>query len=162
DAAYDGQRACIYLSTAVEPERSAYLHAHELSHHWLDGTAGACDRPTADDAMGAATESALVGETIAYGPKERAEAYANVHGGAFLRRGDELGGACRERGAVDAPAIAREVGLPLDVVLLALAEALLLPPEDFDAEDARDAPAPDPSQRRAIAADAGAWQVSAP
>ncbi len=102
----------------------------------------------------------LVGEPDAYSPKERDEAQANLFAREFLLPRDKLL-RLSSREIFDAERIATDVGVPMELVMQQLADALLLPADRADAEETRAEPSPDRTQTQAIEAGQGPRRVRA-
>jgi len=150
DAVYNPGQRCIYYSAATDPALARFHIAHEYAHHRLDAATSTCKGEDLDLTTPAEPEMSLVGEADAYSPKERAEAQANLFAREFLLPRQKLRQRCCTN-KTDAEQIAAEVGLPLDLVLQQLADALLLPDDrDDKTNGAKKAIQPDPSQTAAI------------
>jgi DNA helicase II / ATP-dependent DNA helicase PcrA len=160
EAAYDRQRQRIYVSMATEERLAAFHAVHEYAHHWLDEIIASCRGPDLDVATPAEPEMSLVGEADAYSPKERAEAQANLFAREFLLPRHKLRRICR-REVFEAERIATYVGVPLELVMQQLADALLLPEERAEARRSGQEPPPDDTQRLAIEAAVGPHRVRA-
>src|SRR5216683_6411648 len=154
EAVYNPERKRIYFSTATEPRLAAFYVAHEYAHHWLDQALTQCRGADLDVATPAEPEMSLVGEPDAYSPKGRDEAQANLFAREFLLPRDKLL-RLSSREIFDAERIATDVGVPVELVMQQLADALLLPEERADAEKTRVEPAPDRTQTQAIEAGQG-------
>ncbi len=160
EAAYDRERRRIYYSRATEPDLAHFYVAHEYGHHWLDEAGAACDAADLDPGTSAEPGMSPVGEADGYSPKERAEAMANLFAREFLLPRDKIRRRCSE-GMLDAALIAAELGLPVDLVMHPMADALLLPEEAaVEPEDRSERP-PDASQLQAIQTPPGPRQVRA-
>ena len=105
-------------------------------------------------------EMSCVGDQDSYSPKERAEAQANVFAREFLLPREKLRQRCSQ-GIPEADAIAAAVGVPVDLVLQQLADALLLPVESASSIELHREAEPDPSQLEAITASDEPRQVRA-
>lgn len=160
EAAYDRERKRIYYSKATEASLARFHIAHEFGHHWLDEAGSACASSDLDQMVPAEPELSAVGDQDSYSPKERAEAQANLFAREFLLPRKKLRERC-SAGIPDADAIAKEVGVPLDLVLQQLADALLLPVERELQEEVAEERPPDKSQTEAITASDGPRQVRA-
>jgi DNA helicase-2/ATP-dependent DNA helicase PcrA len=160
DAVYSREHGNIYFSDATDSRSAAFHVAHEYAHHWLDETVARCSGQDLDVATPAEPEMSLVGEPDAYSPKERAEAQANLFAREFLLPRDKLRRVCAQQ-VFDAEQIAATVGVPLDLVMQQLADALLLPEERAEADTFAEEPSPDDTQRRAIEVQAAPHQVRA-
>lgn len=160
EAAYDRERSRIYVCRET-PEPLAHFHvAHEFAHHWLDSIGASCASVDLDPFAPAEPELSPIGSQDSYSPKERAEAQANLFAREFLLPREKLRRRCAN-GIPDADAIAAEVGVPVDLVMQQLSDALLLPPEsDVEPEVRKEAP-PDKSQLEAIMAPDEPWLVRA-
>ncbi len=160
EAAYDRERQRIYYSNAT-PLPLAHFHiAHEFAHHWLYEAAAACANADLDLLVPSEPEMSSVGDQDSYSPKERAEAQANLFAREFLLPRNKL----RQRCASDisqADAIASEIGVPVDLVMQQLADALLLPAESNLQSEPRPETEPDASQLEAITATDEPRQVRA-
>jgi DNA helicase-2/ATP-dependent DNA helicase PcrA len=160
EAAYDRDCRHVYFSNATEPCLASFHIAHEYGHHWLDDTGIACDHTELSVSTPAEPGMSSVGEADAYSPKERAEAQANLFAREFLLPREKLRRWC-SRGSIDARALAAELGVPVDLVMQQMADALLLPDErDLEAECRPEEP-PDDSQGEAIRSPAEARMVRA-
>ena len=159
EAAYDRERKRIYFSTAVDQATANFYVAHEFGHHWLDEAGAACEACDLDMSTPAEPEMSIVGDPDAYSPKERAEAQANLFAREFLLPRAKLQRRCAE-GRTDAAQIASELGVPRDLVMQQLADALLLPEERMVEEEREERP-PDKSQQEAIEATGEPRQVRA-
>jgi len=131
----------------VSPEDLPLLLAHELGHHFLHAESEACD--TSDLEFGSPSHPAPLGEgrLLAYGPRERRELEANVFARELLLPGPFIQEAILN--GRTASAIAAETQVPLPVVLVQLADAMLLPEDTAPPESPKALPPPDPSQKRA-------------
>lgn len=160
-AAYSRERQQIYRSNATERSLAAFHIAHEFAHHWLDLPEIACNTMEIDPTTPAEPEMSLVGEVDSYSPKERAEARANLFAREFLLPRRKL----RDHYlgiSTTAADIASSLGVPVDLVMQQLADALLLPgdaPEEAAAP--RQEPEPDETQLKAINVPAGPHRVRA-
>jgi superfamily I DNA/RNA helicase/Zn-dependent peptidase ImmA (M78 family) len=159
-AVYSREHKEIYFCETTEPRLAAFHLAHEYAHHWLDETVASCRDDDLDVATPAEPEMSLVGEQDAYSPKERAEAQANLFAREFLLPRDKLRRLC-QRELFDADRIASDVGVPIDLVMQQLADALLLPEERSGIEPISEEPPPDHTQVLAIDASRGPHQVRA-
>lgn len=166
DALLDGAEAVyrrewkqIYFSAATEARLAAFHVAHEYAHHWMDEVLTQCRGDDLNVATPTEPEMSLVGEPDAYSPKERTEAQANLFAREFLLPSNKLRRICR-RERFDAECIAADVGVPVDLVMQQLADALL-PPEDRGVHQAREEPPPDDTQRKSIEARDGPHRVGA-
>jgi superfamily I DNA/RNA helicase len=160
EAAYDRERARIYFSSAADDATANFYIAHEYGHHWLEEAGAACFPIDLNPGTPAEPEMSLVGDPDAYSPKERAEAQANLFAREFLLPRTKLRKRC-SLGKFDAATIAGELGVPRDLVMQQLADALLLPEEPVAEEEAQEEHPPDKSQEEAIVAEAGPRQVRA-
>jgi DNA helicase II / ATP-dependent DNA helicase PcrA len=160
EAAYNRERQRIYFSNATEPRLAAFHVAHEYAHHWMDEILTKCQGRDLDLATPAEPEMSLVGESDAYSPKERAEAQANLFAREFLLPRDKLRRLCR-REIFDAARIANHVGVPVDLVMQQLADALLLPEERNETEKIQEERPLDGTQRQAIEGSPGPRRVRA-
>lgn len=159
-AVYSREHNRIYFSDATDSRLAAFHVAHEYAHHWLDETVARCGTDDLDVATPAEPEMSLVGEPDAYSPKERTEAQANLFAREFLLPRDKLRRVCHQE-LFEAERIAALVGVPIDLVMQQLADALLLPEERSDTDALREEPPPDDSQIRAIESPTGPHQVRA-
>ncbi len=160
EAAYDRESKRIYYSDATAKELAQFHIAHEFAHHWLDEAGAACGNTDLDLLVPSEPEMSAVGDEDSYSPKERAEAQANLFAREFLLPRHKLRQRCFG-GIPDADAIASEIGVPVDLVMQQLADALLLPAEsDTETAPRREAD-PDPSQLDAITANNEPRQVRA-
>lgn len=160
EAAYDRERSRIYVSKDT-PEPLAKFHiAHEFAHHWLDNLGASCGAADLDPIAPAEPELSPIGNQDSYSPKERAEAQANLFAREFLLPRGKLRSRCTN-GIPDADAIATEVGVPVDLVMQQLTDALLLPPEKDTPTEVKKEALPDDSQLEAITATDEPRQVRA-
>lgn len=160
EAAYSRERKRIYVSDAT-PEPLARFHvAHEFAHHWLDEACAACANADLELLVPSEPEMSCVGDQDSYSPKERAEAQANLFAREFLLPRHKLRQRC-SGGIPDADAIATEIGVPVDLVMQQLADALLLPAGSDAGSAPRREADPDPSQLEAITASDEPRQVRA-
>jgi DNA helicase-2/ATP-dependent DNA helicase PcrA len=133
--------------------------AHEFGHHRLHSVKASCGDDDLDAWTPAEPEESAVGEGDAYSPKQRSEAQANLFAREFLIPRDKLRARC-ELEKINASALGVELGIPENLVLQQMADALLLPDEP-PRQPRKPVPEPDPSQLEAIAAPAGPRQVRA-
>ena len=160
EAAYDREQRIIYHSLTTRPDLLQFHLAHEFGHHWLDEAGASCAHADIDLLVPSEPEMSSVGNQDSYSPKERTEAQANLFAREFLLPRDKLRARCAN-GIPDANGIAAEIGVPVDLVMQQLADALLLPPEtEHDTPLRQEAP-PDASQKAAITAGDGPRQVRA-
>jgi DNA helicase-2/ATP-dependent DNA helicase PcrA len=148
-AVYHPEHKRIYYSEVTDSAIAAFQVAHEYAHHWLDEVLTGCGADDLDFETPAEPEMSLVGEPDAYSPKERVEAQANLFAREFLLPRDKLRRLCRLE-VFDAERIASAVGVPLELVMQQLADALLLPEEPATMKSSREEPPPDTSQLIAI------------
>jgi DNA helicase-2/ATP-dependent DNA helicase PcrA len=151
EAAYDRERRRIYFSSGTGQPLAQFYIAHEFAHHWLNEAGASCAATDLNPVIPAEPELSSVGDQDSYSPKERAEAQANLFAREFLLPRSKL----RHRyngGKFDADSISAELGLPIDLVMQQLADALLLPIERNEVAEARVEEEPDESQREAIQA----------
>ncbi|MCC6393521.1 MAG: UvrD-helicase domain-containing protein [Bryobacterales bacterium] len=160
EAALDRELKKILYSNVTDPRLAAFHVAHEYAHFWLDEVLIKCDSSDLDLGTPAEPEMSLVGESDAYSPKERAEAQANLYAREFLLPREKLR-ALSSGGSFNAEEIAGVVGVPLDLVLQQLADALLLPEEPVEARSSEPEPEPDPTQVKAITAGRVPFRVGA-
>ncbi len=160
EAAYDRDCRHIYYSNATEPALANFHIAHEYGHHWLDGAGTACDHAELSVSTPAEPSTSSVGDPDAYSPKERVEAQANLFAREFLLPREKVRRRC-SCGDIDARSIAIELGVPVDLVMQQMADALLLPDERDIEESRRPEAPPDDSQGEAIRAPAEARIVRA-
>lgn len=160
EAVYDRDGKRIYYSREVDPLLAAFYVGHEFAHHWLDQHLARCQRADIDVTTPAEPNMSWVGDPDAYSPKERAEALANVFAREFLLPRDKLREHCLGK-SFSADAIAAVVGVPVDLVMQQLADALLLPEEPEGAGRPEPEAEPDDTQRRAIEAGLGPLRVQA-
>jgi superfamily I DNA/RNA helicase/Zn-dependent peptidase ImmA (M78 family) len=151
EAVYDPEARRIYYSAETDPALAAFHIAHEFAHHRIDSALARCLGGDIDVATPAEPELSLVGETDTYSPKERAEALANLFARELLLPRGKLRKVCAA-GVFDAQRIADQVGVPPDLVMQQLADALLLPEEIEGSDDVVTEPPPDDSQRLAAEA----------
>lgn len=160
EAAYDRERQRIYFSNATAHELAQFHIAHEFAHHWLDEAGAACANADLDLLIPSEPEMSLVGDQDSYSPKERAEAQANLFAREFLLPRNKLRQRCSS-GIPEADKIAKEMGVPVDLVMQQLADALLLPAQsDWETPPHREIE-PDASQLEAITATDEPRQVRA-
>lgn len=160
EAAYDHDRKKIYYSRETASALASFHIAHEFGHHWLDEAGACCAARDLDVSVPAEPSMSLVGEVDAYSPKERAEAQSNLFAREFLLPRQKLRNRCVGN-EFAAASIASELGVPVDLVMQQLADALLLP-EERDVEHAPQAEfPPDDSQKEAIMCLPGPRQVRA-
>ena len=140
----------VWFNSDVEPDLARFYQAHEYAHLWLHAERG---RELEFDLDPEAVEEPLpvgVSRVEGYGPEELREREANVFGREFLLPTDIL----REWYDVDKPSaskIAEQLGLPIGLVMLQMARAMLTPeisPTQTSLGDANDQPL-DPSQKEA-------------
>jgi DNA helicase II / ATP-dependent DNA helicase PcrA len=160
EAAYDRERHRIYFSNATAQPLAQFHVAHEFAHHWLDAAGAACANADLDPLVPSEPEMSCVGDQDSYSPKERAEAQANVFAREFLLPREKLRQRCAH-GIPEADLIAAEIGVPVDLVLQQLADALLLPVESASSIELRREAEPDASQLEAITASDEPRQVRA-
>ncbi len=151
EAVYDPEAQRIYYAAETDPALAAFHIAHEFAHHALDSALARCSGGDIDVATPTEPELSLVGETDTYSPKERAEALANLFARELLLPREKLRSLCTTED-FDAQRIADHVGVPFDLVMQQLADALLLPEEVGMSDDVVTEPAPDESQRLAAEA----------
>ena len=166
DALLDGAEACydregkrIFYSESLSEDDAAFYVAHEYAHHKLHDLHSRCTADDIDSSTPAEPDMSVVGDSDAYSPKERAEAQANLFAREFLLPRDKLKLRCHGQ-PCDAAALARDLGVPLSLVLQQMADALLLP-DELAAKKARAIPPPDPSQVKAAQAPDEPHQVRA-
>lgn len=145
EAVFDPDVKLILYSNATEERLAAFHVAHEYAHFWLEERLMRCQGEDIDLATPAEPEMSLVGESDAYSPKERSEAQANLFAREFLLPRDKLRRFC-ERQVFQADQIATLVGVPEELVMQQLADALLLPSERPARDGLRHEPAPDATQ----------------
>lgn len=160
EAMYDAERRRIYTSSATNLQVAAFHIAHEFAHHWLDQAGKRCGGTDLNIATPAEPEMSWVGDPDAYSPKERAEALANVYAREFLLPRSKLR-ALTALESFDAHAISILVGVPVDLVMQQLADALLLPVERMGSDAVSAEKPPDDTQSRAITAGNGPSRVLA-
>src|SRR5258708_4350291 len=160
EAVFDRDLKLILYSNLTEPRLVAFHLAHEYGHFWLEEVQVRCGAADLDLETPAEPEISLVGEADAYSPKERAEAQANLFAREFLLPRGKLR-SLSASGGFDAAQIATLVGVPVDLVLQQLADALLLPDEPAEASASEVEPAPDKTQLKAIQADQVPYRVGA-
>ena len=143
-ATYSRERKQILYSSASVAALAAFHIAHEYAHHWLDIPEIVCQTPDIDPTTPAEPEMSLVGETDSYSPKERAEARANLFAREFLLPRQKL-----KEHYLKAPTTAGDIatllGVPVDLVMQQLADALLLP-ADTPQSKAEQKQEPDPDE----------------
>lgn len=160
EAVYDPDRQRIYYSKETDAALAAYHVAHEYAHHRIDAALARCGGGDIDLATPAEPELSLVGEGDAYSPKERREALANLFARELLLPRDKLRRSCAAS-VFDTHAIATELGVPPDLVMQQLADALLLPEEREGTEVPQAEPPPDDFQRVAAKAAWGPLRIRA-
>jgi DNA helicase-2/ATP-dependent DNA helicase PcrA len=151
EAVYDPEAQRIYYSADTNPALVSFHIAHEYAHHRIDAALTRCMGSDLDVATPAEPELSLVGEADPYSPKERAEALANLFARELLLPREKLRRLCA-LGVFDAARIAQDVGVPPDLVMQQLADALLLPDERGTSDDVVAEPPTDDSQRLAAEA----------
>ncbi len=159
EAIYDREGHRILYSNGLAEDIARFYVAHEYGHHRLHDAQASCCDDDLDAWTPAEPEGSVVGENDAYSPKQRTEAQANLFAREFLLPRAKLKVRC-EGGGISAAKLATELGLPLNLVLQQMADALLLPDDPPDMA-AKPPLAPDPSQLEAITAPAGPHQVRA-
>lgn len=159
DAQYDHSGPRILYSNGLPADKANYYIAHEFGHHRLHAHLAVCSGGDFEPWTPAEPESSVVGETDAYSPKQRTEAQANLFARELLLPRSKLRLKAAE-GPIDARELAGELGLPLEVVLQQMSDALLLPDEPPSAEKTALDP-PDDSQWDAATAELGPVQVRA-
>jgi len=160
EAAYDRERRRIYFSNATLLPLAHFHIAHEFAHHWLDEFGAACANADLDLLVPSEPEMSSIGDQDSYSPKERAEAQANLFAREFLLPRNKLRQRCSS-GIPEADVIASEIGVPVDLVMQQLADALLLPAENEAESQPRRENEPDASQLEAITASDEPRQVRA-
>jgi superfamily I DNA/RNA helicase len=151
EAIYDPERKRVYYSSATDPALARFHVAHEYAHHRIDAALARCGGADFDPTTPAQPETSLLGEADAYSPKERSEALANLFARELLLPRDKLR-ALSGASVFDAERIAHDLGVPTDLVMQQLADALLLPVERDQTEQAAPERPPDQFQREAISA----------
>lgn len=160
-ATYSRERQKIYYSNVTEAALAAFHIAHEYAHHWLDIPDIVCKTLEIDPTTPAEPEMSLVGETDSYSPKERAEARANLFAREFLLPRQKLK-AHYLKTQTTAADIATLLGVPVDLVMQQLADALFLPTDTAEAKaERKQEPDPDTTQIKAINAAVGPHRVRA-
>jgi superfamily I DNA/RNA helicase len=160
DAVYDGSNKRIYYSAATDADLTHFHIVHEFAHHKLEEHKNQCTASDINIATVGEPEMSWVGDPDAYSPKERSEALANVFARELLLPRRLLRSLCKTP-PFDVSAIAKQVGVPVEMVMQQLADSLLLP-DGSDAEDATEAEKePDETQRLAIEAENGPLRVLA-
>ncbi len=160
EAVLDRDLKVILYSNLTEPRLAAFHLAHEYAHFWLEEVQARCGGTDLDLGTPAEPEMSLVGESDAYSPKERAEAQANLFAREYLLPRHKLR-TLSANGGFDAAKIATLVGVPVDLVLQQLADALLLPDEPVEASAGEVEPDPDKTQLKAIQAGQVPYRVGA-
>lgn len=160
EAVLDRDLKLILYSNLTEPRLAVFYLAHEYAHFWLEEAQVRCGAADLDLETPAEPEISLVGESDAYSPKERAEAQANLFAREFLLPRDKLR-ALSAGGGFDAAQIAAQVGVPVNLILQQLADALLLPDEPAEVSASEVEPAPDSTQLKAIRAGQVPYRVGA-
>jgi DNA helicase-2/ATP-dependent DNA helicase PcrA len=160
EAVLDRDLKLIVYSNVTESRLLAFHLAHEYAHFWLDEVQVRCDAADLDLGTPAEPEMSLVGESDAYSPKERTEAQANLYAREFLLPLEKLR-ALNASGGFAAEQIATTVGVPVDLVLQQLADALLLPEEPAERGSMEAEPDPDATQLKAIKAPRVPFRVGA-
>jgi DNA helicase-2/ATP-dependent DNA helicase PcrA len=159
EACYDHDNKRIFISKGLSPELAAFYAAHEFGHVQLHTRKANCSGHDIDPCTPAEPEGSAVGEGDAYSPKQRTEAQANLFAREFLLPRNKIRLAA-SAGAISAENLAQEVGLPLDLVMQQMADALLLP-EERDQAPRQAAPSLDDSQQAASHAPSGPHIVRA-
>lgn len=141
----------IYLSSAMNDDRAAYVEAHEFGHLWIETPADPAIVPHGSD-PGTPEEPTPLGlrRVEAYSPQELRERYANVFAREFLLPSFEARRLFVDEGKFGSD-IAFDLGIPVSLVHQQLAVSLLLP-EPPPASEPAQAGAPlglDDSQKRA-------------
>jgi DNA helicase-2/ATP-dependent DNA helicase PcrA len=160
EASYDRELKKIYYSRGPEQPLANFYIAHEFGHHWLGEAAARCECGDLDMLIPSEPAISLVGDSDAYSPKERTEAQANLFAREFLIPRDKLRRRCAGNN-FDATTIAAELGLPVELVMQQLVDAVLLPPDRVEENSTSQERPPDDSQREAIEAPPGPRQVRA-
>jgi superfamily I DNA/RNA helicase/Zn-dependent peptidase ImmA (M78 family) len=160
DGLYDRDDNRILYSMGLAPETRRFTIAHEFGHQRLHDTHGGCSSVDVDFATPAEPELSVVGEIDAYSPKERAEAQANLFAREFLLPRPKLRDWWAAAGE-SPPELAAKLGLPLDLILQQLADAVLLPDEDNAEPQSASPPPPDKTQLQAAKAGFEPHQVRA-
>ena len=160
EAVLDRDLKLILYSNQTETRLAAFHLAHEYAHFWLEEVQVRCVSSDLDLETPAEPEMSLVGESDAYSPKERAEAQANIFAREFLLPRDKLR-ALSTSGGFNAAQIATLAGVPDDLVLQQLADALLLPDDPSEVGVSEAEPAPDETQLEAIKAGQVPYRVGA-
>ncbi len=150
EACYDQDRSRIFISKGLPPEVSAFYAAHEFGHAKLHTRKASCSGHDMDPCTPAEPEGSAVGESDAYSPKQRTEAQANLFAREFLLPRSKIR-SLAIAGPVSAEQLAINLGLPIDLVMQQMADALLLPIEREQAPR-QAAPPLDESQRAAARA----------
>lgn len=150
----------VHVASGQEPTDEAVVIAHEIGHFNLHRDARQ-DITMLSPGLGGDQIEAGIAHAQGYSPRERKEVQADVFAGEFLCPSDWL-----RQQMVDGkrrPAeIAKELGLPLHLVINQAARALLLPP--LRARGPSESPPPvalDPSQLEAATWDQGPLLVDA-
>jgi superfamily I DNA/RNA helicase len=160
EAAYDSELKLILFSNQTAADLAAFYVAHEYAHHWLEELKIWCREGDLNLATPAEPEMSLVGESDAYSPRERSEAQANLFAREFLLPRHKLRKLCKQK-IFDAKEIAELVGVPIELVMQQLADALLLPEERSKPGLKLKEPEPDDTQKEAIFATSGPHLVRA-
>jgi len=160
EASYDRELMRIYYSRGPEQPLVNFYITHEFGHHWLGEAAARCECADLDMLTPAEPAISLVGDSDAYSPKERTEAQANLFAREFLIPREKLRRRCTGN-QFNAAEIAAELGVPEDLVIQQLVDAVLLPEDRVEETTQTPEQPPDESQLKAIEAPAGARQVRA-
>ncbi|MGE3481650.1 MAG: UvrD-helicase domain-containing protein [Gammaproteobacteria bacterium] len=117
----------IYLSSAIDDDRAAYVEAHEFGHLWIETPADPVIVPQGSD-PGSPEEPTPLGlrRVEAYSPQELRERYANVFAREFLLPSFEARRLFVDEGKSGSD-IASDLGIPVSLVHQQLAVTLLLP-----------------------------------
>lgn len=160
EALYSREQQRIYYSAATDPFLALFHVTHEYAHHWLDEIFSTCRGDDLNPTTPFEPEMSLVGESDAYSPKERREAQANLFAREFLLPRSKLRRQCAQV-VFSAENIANRVGVPIDLVMQQLADALLLPEERIGSAEYQGEKPPDATQTKAIQSSLGPQRVCA-
>ena len=117
----------IYIDDSLAPDRAAFVEAHELGHYWLESPDDQAVAPrNLDIDRSEGTVPSTFSRVQGYSPNEHREQCANLFAREFLLPRDDARKAFLERGW-SASRIARELGVPIELVHRQLSVSLLLP-----------------------------------
>ena len=151
----------VRVATGLSPEREVIVQAHELGHFWIHDETQFLIR-SMEPAFGGQAFETGVDRVVAYSPRERREVQADVFAQEFLVPADRLGQWMLEEHRRPT-AIAADLGLPPEFVIMQAVRALLLPPirQSEESDSRTESPPLDDDQRQAAEWDRGALMVDA-